>query len=168
MTATFLTKKEDITAWLIEHKVYNYYLIEDPIYGYVVSVSDSVNLQSRKLEYLPVQFDWVGGNFDCSFNNLTSLQGCPRVTGHNFICSHNQLTSLEYAPFEVKRDFLCDNNQLISSDGISSRIRGAMDVSSNQLCFPFPDFLNDYGILYVTLHDNPLLNNINKYLKLKS
>ena len=43
------------------------------------------------------------GNFDCSYNNLTSLEGVPNKVKGNFDCSNNKLTSLETLPKYYKR-----------------------------------------------------------------
>ena len=40
------------------------------------------------------------GNLDCSYNNLTSLEGAPKVVKGVFNCSCNKLTSLEGIPFQ--------------------------------------------------------------------
>ena len=61
----------------------------------------------------------MGGWFDCSRNQLTSLEGAPQIVGGNFNCRWNQLTSLEGAPQKVGGDFNCRNNlDLHSLDGI--------------------------------------------------
>jgi hypothetical protein len=52
----------------------------------------------------------VGGNFNCSYNELTSLEGAPKTVGENFGCSYNKLTSLDGAPKIVYKDFYCRNN----------------------------------------------------------
>ena len=31
----------------------------------------------------------IKGDFDCSFNELTSLEGCPKEVGGNFYCYYN-------------------------------------------------------------------------------
>ena len=50
------------------------------------------------------------GSFNCSYSNLTSLEGCPKEVGGNFFCSCNRLTSLKGCPEEVGGDFFCYNN----------------------------------------------------------
>ena len=96
----------------------------------------------------------IGGDFDCSFNQLTSLVGAPESIGKGFICYHNQLTSLEGAPETVNgnfsctsnnltslkeapqtvvRDFSCNNNQLTSLVGAPQTVGGCFDCSNNQL-----------------------------------
>ena len=57
----------------------------------------------------PIKF-W-NGNFNCSYNQLTSLEGAPSEVGGYFWCSYNQLTTLEGAPKEVSGDFTCYNNK---------------------------------------------------------
>lgn len=49
-------------------------------------------------------------SFNCSHNNLTSLENCPQYVGGYFICNHNQLTSLEGCPKYIGGDFYCNNN----------------------------------------------------------
>jgi hypothetical protein len=44
----------------------------------------------------------VGGDFSCSNNQLTSLEGAPQSVGEYFSCANNQLTSLEGAPRTFK------------------------------------------------------------------
>ena len=74
----------------------------------------------------------VEGSFDCSDNQLTSLEGCPKEVKKDFFCSHNQLTSLEGAPQKV-HDFYCSDNQLTSLEGCPKEVRGDFDCSNNQL-----------------------------------
>ena len=50
-----------------------------------------------------IRFGSVGGNFYCSSNQLTSLEGAPEKVGGNFYCCWNQLTSLGGAPREDHR-----------------------------------------------------------------
>ena len=59
-----------------------------------------------------IRFGTVSGNFNCSSNQLTSLEGVPREVKGNFYCHWNQLTSLEGAPREVKGNFDCNMNPI--------------------------------------------------------
>ena len=34
---------------------------------------------------------WVGGDFSCSYNQLTTLEGAPKELGGYFSCSYNPL-----------------------------------------------------------------------------
>jgi len=40
----------------------------------------------------------VDGSLDCYNNNLTSLEGCPKVVTKGFYCSWNNLVLLKYCP----------------------------------------------------------------------
>jgi len=48
--------------------------------------------------------------------NLTTLQGLkiPKICDYHFNCSCNNLTSLEFCPEKVDGCFWCGNNQLTS------------------------------------------------------
>ena len=77
-----------------------------------IDYDGNVNIRGRGLDKIPLQFNIVNGDFDCSFNNLTSLKGVPRKC-NDFDCHVNQLTSLEYAPIECEY-FNCRINRLTS------------------------------------------------------
>ncbi len=66
---------------------------------------------------LPFKFGNVSGNFEFSYNYLTSLEGCPKSVGGNFYCSYNKLTSLEGCPKSVGGNFSCMGNALTSLKG---------------------------------------------------
>ena len=67
----------------------------------------------------------IGGEFDCSGNNLTSLVGAPSSVGGNFDCSGNNLTSLAGAPKIVDKDFHCRNNTVQLT---KEQVRAVCDV----------------------------------------
>ena len=67
----------------------------------------------------------VGGNFNCSYNELTSLEGAPKTVGENFGCSFNKLTSLAGAPKIVGGDFYCHNNDVKFTE---EQVRAVCDV----------------------------------------
>jgi len=54
----------------------------------------------------------VDGFFACSYNELTSLKGCPRIVNGIFLCENNKLTSLKFVPTIIKDGFYCQNNKL--------------------------------------------------------
>ena len=64
----------------------------------------------------------VGGNFDCSDTNITSLEGSPRVVSGNFDCSDTKITSLEGCPEKVGGTFSCSYTDIISLKGCSEII----------------------------------------------
>ena len=72
------------------------------------------------------------GYFDCSNNQLTTLEGAPKEVGGDFYCFHNPgLTSLEGAPKEVCGGFSCSNNQLTTLEGAPKEVGGYFDCSNN-------------------------------------
>jgi hypothetical protein len=101
------------------------------------------------------------GDFGCSYNQLTSLEGAPSSVGGGFNCSYNQLTSLEGAPSSVGGNFYCSDNQLTSLEGAPSSVSGYFNCSINRLTS-----LKDIhkvlkqmdGTFYV--HGNPLKSNV--------
>ena len=70
----------------------------------------------------------VGGNFNCSYNELTSLEGAPKTVGENFGCSYNKLTSLDGAPKIVYKDFYCRNNNVQFTE---AQVRAVCDVKGD-------------------------------------
>ena len=83
--------------------------------GKTVKVTGNVRLGDLGLTKIPINFTEVGGDFYCSDNNLTSLEGAPeKVVIGSFYCFKNKLSSLEGAPKEVGRDFDCSFNRLTS------------------------------------------------------
>ena len=89
----------------------------------LVDVDGRFNCRYSGLKNLMgVRFGSVSGNFFCSYNQLTSLEGAPREVVGSFDCSSNHLTSLEGAPSGVGEDFSCDNNKLTSLEGSSSEV----------------------------------------------
>ena len=66
----------------------------------------------------------VKGDFCCSKNDLTSLEGSPHTVGGGFDCHNNNLTSLEGSPHTVGGDYDCDKNPLKSLKGIPKYIGG--------------------------------------------
>ena len=89
--------------------------------GKKVKVTGDVYLRRLDLTKIPINFTEVGGNFDCSSNQLSSLEGSPKEVGGYFYCFDNQLTSLEGAPRKVGRDFNCYGNKLTSFVGAPKR-----------------------------------------------
>lgn len=85
--------------------------------GQFVNVTGNVYLSSLGLTELPIKFGKVGGHFDCSYNELTSLEGSPREVGGLFYCYGNDLTTLEGAPEKVGKIFDCTRNKLTTLKG---------------------------------------------------
>lgn len=100
-------------------------------------IRGNLDLSNMGLKELPdLSMVSISGDFVCSHNPLTSLQGCPKSVGGDFVCeytdiadlrgaprfagsvyvSHNRLTSLRGAPmaYHSQNIFDCGYNHLIS------------------------------------------------------
>lgn len=72
--------------------------IVDTAFGPAVNVNGSVNLKALSLEYLPVRFNNVKGDFNCSMNKeLKSIEGAPKwVKGYTNFEHCWSLKNLDY------------------------------------------------------------------------
>jgi len=107
-----------------------------------VDVDSDVNLNDNRLTKLPLNFGKVSGYFNCGYNKLITLEGCPQSVGGNFYCYDNQLTSLEFCPQSVRGDFHFYNNRL-------------KDL------YNFPEFFD--GTVYY--HGNPVTEILDLFIK---
>jgi len=129
----------------------------------ILDCFQSVDLRYRNLEKIPFQFGIVDGCFDCAYNKLKSLYGCPlEVRGffkcsynlleslegcpqevHGiFHCSFNKLESLEFCPKEVDGDFYCSHNKIKSLKGISQKIKGYLNCYGNSFDMTVQEWLH--------------------------
>ena len=83
-----------------------------------IDVSCHVNLRYKTLTELSLKFGSINGYFDCAYNNLTSLVGCPISVGGDFSCENNNLTSLKGCPKSVGYNFYCNNNNIETFEGL--------------------------------------------------
>lgn len=126
-------KEKAIRKWLKKYGVTNYTLIEDKEHGFVVDVNEDVSLHYKKLDEIQIQFNVVKGSFDCSFNQLKSLKGVPKIVEGDFNCRGNDLINLNFSPSEVGGDFSCLQNSLVSLEGAPLKIGKNFNCSHNQL-----------------------------------
>ncbi len=75
------------------HNITNYTINPDGS----IDVDGGVYLDRRNLDRIPIKFNKVSGSFDCSNNNITSLENAPNECFRIF-CNGNKLTSLEGCP----------------------------------------------------------------------
>ncbi len=90
-------------------------------------------LRLKSLTELGVKFNKVGGDFYCSGNQLTTLEGAPKSVGRDFYCYSNQLKTLEGSPKSVSGRFNCSGNELKTLEGAPESIGGGFYCSKNQL-----------------------------------
>ena len=101
-----------------KYNIRNYTINEDGS----IDVDGDVNLYSRGLTELPLKFNKVTSDFNCSDNKLKSLKGSPKIVFGTFRCTGCGLTSLEYSPEYIGVDFLCGYNNIKDLYGISDNI----------------------------------------------
>ena len=126
-----IAKIAQIKSWLDEMEVEDYTINDD----FTIDVNGSVYLYHKNLNKLPsfIKFGKVRGGFDCSYNQLTSLEGSPASVGEYFSCYHNRLSSLEGAPKSVGAWFSCHHNRLSSLEGAPKSVGAWFSCSYNQL-----------------------------------
>lgn len=129
----FLKDKDSIVSWLKKHNISNYHIKEDKYYHYAVDVFTDVDLTKKSLEFIPIKFSFVRGNFDCSHNNLSTLLGAPDKVGENFYCMNNNLTSLFASPNTVVGQFVCSHNKIENLDHFPQHIGKCICLSHNAL-----------------------------------
>jgi hypothetical protein len=118
-----------ISHWLTQLGITNYVVNED----FTVDVNGNVYISDRKLTTIPIQFGKVMGDFDCSGNDLISLEGSPKFVKGSFECGNNLLTNLEYSPEFIGANFYCDKNQLTSLKGSPKKIGKTFNCNQNKL-----------------------------------
>ncbi len=84
-----------------------------------IDVNDDVNIYKRGLSKIPLKFNKVSGYFNCSNNNLTTLEGCPKKVDGFFDCSNNKLVSLDGIPEYIRGSLMCYRNPLKSLEGFN-------------------------------------------------
>ena len=112
-----------------EYDIRNYTLNDDGS----IDVNDNVNLSNKGLTKLPIKFRNVTGDFECSHNNLKSLEGSPKTIGGDFYCDSNKLTSLLGSPETVGGYFSCSSNELTSLLGSPETIGSDFYCYENNL-----------------------------------
>jgi hypothetical protein len=123
-----LFKKFKIDIICKEYSIKNYTINPDG----TVDVGGDVNLYRKGLKELPLKFGKVSGDFYCSNNQLTTLEGAPKEVGGYFDCGSNELSTLEGAPKKVSV-FDCDYNQLVTLEGVPKEVGGSFYCRNNQL-----------------------------------
>ena len=126
---SFPTSEDQIIQVCKKYKILNYSINPD----FSIDVEGSVYLSHLNLTSLPLRFSRVGGDFACSFNLLTTLEGSPREVVGIFNCQNNLLTTLEGSPREVGGHFDCSRNQLTTLEGSPREIGERFDCSYNLL-----------------------------------
>jgi hypothetical protein len=125
----FPTTREEVIEVCRKYDIRNYSINDD----LSIDISGGVFLDRKKLEYLPVRFNYVSGDFTCCGNGLRSLEGCPQTVDSHFYCYDNELKTLEGSPLTVGGDFSCSWNDLKTLKGCPSVVNGNFNCFGNEL-----------------------------------
>lgn len=87
-----------------------------------IDVDGDVSIANGRLEKLPLKFNKVSGDFYCSWEELKTLEGCPKEIGGDFFCSYNKLKTLKHSPSIISGLFYCVDNPLESLEGLNINI----------------------------------------------
>ena len=103
--------------------------------GSIVNYDGDVTLPKTNLTTIPIKFGRVKGAFVCRGMSLTSLNNAPTYA-ESFDCSNNNLTTLQGGPTEVKFSYNCSNNNLKNLIGgpVRGQINGARNTMSSYNC----------------------------------
>jgi hypothetical protein len=131
-----------------------------------IDVNGSVDLSGFGLTQLPLRFNRVTGYFNCNYNKLTTLEGCPKWISGWFGCRGNNLTSLEFSPDYVGNYFSCNNNRLSSLEFSPDYVGSWFSCKSNNLTDNYCD-TEIGGGFYTSLEQDGLTkDNYNEWRKL--
>jgi hypothetical protein len=122
-------KKLEIHSLCKKYDITNYKINKD----LSINVDHSVDLTQMGLIELPLKFNEVWGHFDCSNNNLTTLEGSPKFVNGHFYCINNKITSLKGSPVKINGYFDCSNNLLTDLKHGPSKIINYYKCNRNQL-----------------------------------
>jgi Leucine-rich repeat (LRR) protein len=91
------------------------------------------NLLRKNLIELPKNLPEKVGDLDCSFNQLTTLNNCPKYINYHFWCHHNKLKTLKSGPERVDMRFHCAHNLLTTLNGSPKIVNGYFYCNNNKL-----------------------------------
>lgn len=103
----FKTEKE-VNRWLIDYGISDYTINSD----LTVDVDGEVNLDSKCLKFLPVQFGKIRDYFFIDDNGLKNLKGCPIEIKGEFSCSKNDIYNLYGFPKNIESTIFFDKNPI--------------------------------------------------------
>jgi len=87
------------------------------------------NITVYQMEKMPVKFGAVIGDFDCSHNNINSLEDAPTSVTGDFKCSGLMIKNLIGAPENIGGDFIFSfNSEIVSLEGMPKHIGGSIDM----------------------------------------
>jgi hypothetical protein len=98
-----------------------------------VDVFSNVDISQRSLKKLPIKFNKIEGDFDCTCNSLNTLVNAPLEVSGFFDCSINKLYSLIRGPKIVKGGYYCSDNFLEDLQGFPITCLNFFNAERNKL-----------------------------------
>jgi hypothetical protein len=96
-----------------------------------INVDGNVNINDMALTKIPIKFNIVNGSFNCSGNELTTLENSPREIKFDFNCFANNLKSLNYGPIKVGSNYNCSKNLLSNLKGCVENVPNNFACNNN-------------------------------------
>jgi hypothetical protein len=119
-----------IRSLCVKYSILDYTINDDGS----IDVEHSVDLSYAlsNMSELPLKFNKVNGSFDCSNNNLETLEGSPKYVKNMFNCSRNKLTNLHFAS-KKSESFVCNRNMITSLEGCPESVEKLFYCQENNL-----------------------------------
>jgi hypothetical protein len=140
----FPTTREGVIEVCEEYKIKNYTTNDD----LSIDVDSDVYLGDKDLEYLPLKFNYVSGDFNCSYNELKTLEGCPQSVSGSFDCANNKLVSLKGSPQTIGGFFGCVNNKLSDLEHFPE-VSGNVYIKGNTVYLLIYTFIDNADIFMI-------------------
>lgn len=121
-------RKVMIKEFLQRNEITNYRINKD----YTVEVIQDVKILEN-MKQLPVEFDFILGDFDISDCGLETLKGCPERIEGDFICINNNLKDLTFGPQMVEGGYNVRMCRLKSLKGAPKVIGDDFNAGENEL-----------------------------------
>jgi hypothetical protein len=131
------------------------------LHGCPSEIGAAFNVSNNNLKNLVNGPKKIGGQYQVSDNDLTSLIGCASEIPGEFNVSSNKLSSLEHGPKIVCGSYYATDNDLVSVVGIPTMIDGSLHIEHNPLLTSLKGIraVNEmFGKIY--LGNNPITSHI--------
>jgi len=124
----FTPEERSIIQLCTIYRIKNYIINDD----FTIDVTNGdVDISDCSLTELPLRFNRVEGNFNCSSNQLTTLDGCPQYVNGDFRCDSNELESLINGPKFVGGIYYIQNNLIQTLDELKDVEFNYIEVENN-------------------------------------
>lgn len=159
----FPTTEEEIHKLCKKYGIGNYTINDD----LSLDVDGNVDLNGKKgLMGLPLNFNYVSGDFRCDMNFLITLKGSPKKVDGHFVANTNNLTSLKHVPKYIGKDLYAVKNDIVTFGDVPEYVGGDFYMRLN----PIFTLIEPFILFEFLLRKNYLeiLYEFNEYLIIKN